>query len=1302
MESQADKYILGLDMGTSSVGWALVKVPEDETLAELVDLGVRKFNEVYDAEKKNETKNAARRTARLQRRQIRRKAYRRRQVLRALIQRGLAKDFETPFPDLPENRFSPYDIWARAYDEGLTAVEFGRILFLFAKRRGYQSNEGAGMGDLIHDPEIQAYQEIERKKREREEDRASGKKGKAKSDDGSSDEEGVVLAQLARWEKMVGTLPLGKVLFALANPGEEAKNLLALGLSKETVEAFQPNWEKSQIRNKSWNALYGRPDRAAYKRDFDVLWNRQAKHLGLSEADRAKIEDAIFFQRPLAFPQDNRAFCAYGRIINETTGEIKPAYRSPKRNLLFQEYRLWKLLADLKVRPADPTKTRKTKNKPSDEAQNLFNQAVSAANQEWRGLTLIEKEKAFELLNRQESVSWSNLAEEMGIKGYEFEPQVNKRTGGDYTDSGMLGNKIASWFEGLRAKQGAEEHPTNAELVRLWDTPERFLKSDLKQEWKGTPQGARDKVRHHLIRIIGEASFTTHDRFGKNLKEASLQRVVQIITADFDLSSVAAFRLATASFPDGYGSMSYTAMAKVIPHLREGKMEWEGIAAEFKQDLLNEDGMGTCRFLPRPPSEKEILSPRVRKALNQVRKVVNALLAAYPEVELDEIRIEMARRMQLSNDQYKELLEAQMYSQKMNEQARRIWATRAPGTTMPDSFPERWRMWVEQDCECPYTDGENRKIDVEHLINGDDLEVDHIWPRAIGGNQYGNKVLVFRAANQKKGDRAPWQMPETERLRIAENMERWTLFTAKVDSNSGKISDEKRVKAVKTAQQTAKGKIRRILQTQDPRFAKPGKAQAELLQELGIDPSTANASDLEATFALRQLVETGYITQSARKFLAPVAKKITPVKAGFTTKLAKSWGFYRRLNDLHAEDLAPLTKGGEERLTPDKKERLLHRHHALDALATALASPKLVHRIVQIQHEIDRDRQKLFQEALSEMNQAGREVAVPYRDAAAENYVFDKRLKAAQPKAIKNGLHGALANVVISHETKRKPSGKFFFEQPSGISKKTQLSKDGSLPPLNSWVNVKDLVFEQLFPEFGKKAKGDEEASAGKKGTIKSKLTRDRLRQAVLDAGLDPAGSDAKKKIEEFLQTDTDDDRKFAREVIRYKARKGQRYIRRVLCTIPSDVAFNYRIVDKLGGKTLYPKMERHCGVIYGEGKKRKMILIPLVDAAVADGAEDYRSTILQLAAEIGRVTPLDLTESLILHKGDMVWVGEEGGEELFRVQGFEGSGTIRLRAHWSGDTDISASKAVGFIRKAVSQLRIQLVEIDAVGRERS
>ena len=65
-------YILGLDIGISSVGWAMVEIDEEENPIRLIDLGVRVF-ERAEVPKTGDSLVAARRLARSVRRLTRRR-----------------------------------------------------------------------------------------------------------------------------------------------------------------------------------------------------------------------------------------------------------------------------------------------------------------------------------------------------------------------------------------------------------------------------------------------------------------------------------------------------------------------------------------------------------------------------------------------------------------------------------------------------------------------------------------------------------------------------------------------------------------------------------------------------------------------------------------------------------------------------------------------------------------------------------------------------------------------------------------------------------------------------------------------------------------------------------------------------------------------------------------------------------------------------------------------------------------------------------------------------------------------------
>lgn len=138
-------YILGLDIGISSVGWAMVEIDDAENPIRLIDLGVRVF-ERAEVPKTGDSLAASRRLARSVRRLTRRRAHR---LLRA--RRLLKREGVLQAADFDENGLiksllnTPWQLRAAALDRKLTPLEWSAVLLHLIKHRGYLSqrkNEG--------------------------------------------------------------------------------------------------------------------------------------------------------------------------------------------------------------------------------------------------------------------------------------------------------------------------------------------------------------------------------------------------------------------------------------------------------------------------------------------------------------------------------------------------------------------------------------------------------------------------------------------------------------------------------------------------------------------------------------------------------------------------------------------------------------------------------------------------------------------------------------------------------------------------------------------------------------------------------------------------------------------------------------------------------------------------------------------------------------------------------------------------------------------------------------------------------
>ncbi len=132
------KYRLGLDLGTNSLGWAILGLDDDNTITgNIIDMGVRIFSDGR-VPKTGEPLAIERRNARSIRRNIYRKKIRRYRLFKLLQSQGL---FPLDKSDAQCIKcMNPYELRVKALDSKLNPYELGRVLFNLGVRRGFKSN----------------------------------------------------------------------------------------------------------------------------------------------------------------------------------------------------------------------------------------------------------------------------------------------------------------------------------------------------------------------------------------------------------------------------------------------------------------------------------------------------------------------------------------------------------------------------------------------------------------------------------------------------------------------------------------------------------------------------------------------------------------------------------------------------------------------------------------------------------------------------------------------------------------------------------------------------------------------------------------------------------------------------------------------------------------------------------------------------------------------------------------------------------------------------------------------------------
>ncbi|RIK09909.1 MAG: type II CRISPR RNA-guided endonuclease Cas9 [Acidobacteria bacterium] len=295
-QSHETPWILGLDLGTNSIGWAAIGLDSDGNPSRIIRTGVRVFPAGTDGDIStgNDASRAVeRREARLRRRQTDRRRRRKWLLMKTLQDAGLlpAGPIDTPqsrmslLRDLDSQLFDDktrsahphtcyYDLRRRALDEELEPYAFGRAIYHLGQRRGFLSNRKSAPKD---DEELGAV------------------KGG--------------ISELDRMIRESGSRTLGEY-FSRIDPKEH------------------------RIRQR-WTS------RAMYQEEFASIWDAQEKYRpdSLSSETRARIEKVIFHQRPLKSQRHLRGRCS-----------LEPnRIRAPKDLLISQRFRLLQKVNDLRV-----------------------------------------------------------------------------------------------------------------------------------------------------------------------------------------------------------------------------------------------------------------------------------------------------------------------------------------------------------------------------------------------------------------------------------------------------------------------------------------------------------------------------------------------------------------------------------------------------------------------------------------------------------------------------------------------------------------------------------------------------------------------------------------------------------------------------------------------------------------------------------------------------------------------------------------------------------------------------------------
>ena len=471
-------------------------------------------------------------------------------------------------------------------------------------------------------------------------------------------------------------------------------------------------------------------------------------------------------------------------------------------------------------------------------------------------------------------------------------------------------------WAGLRAAIGLGRsdrftHERGAKATIRGNATEAALRAALGPTWETLPEATRETIRAEIGRAWhrieyrptqGGAILEIRDHAGIAAERA---RLAERARAEWGLPAEAAAALARIDLPDGAARHSLAAMRKLLPHLEAGLPYMTAVERVYG---ARRDSGPPLEQLPVPnqselrrikdPWVRErmaallagIRNPTVLRTLGELRKVVNTLLRAHGRPDV--IRLELARDLKQSAADRRETDRRQRERKRAREQARKQVAELGKTAEGPEGEENvlRWLLWTEQGKRCPYSGG---MIGCTDALDASVTQIDHIFPvsRSFDDSQ-ANKVLCFAGENAAKGRRTPFEW-------LSGDADRWAHLTTVVWPGMEKDG-------------WPKGKHARCL-----------KARLE-------DPE----ADGEA-FTSRQLVDTAFVARAARPYLGLLfgggeagLHAVQPVPGRVTALLRRAWGI----------GLGRLMSAGED----GAKLREDLRHHAVDALAVALTTPRTV------------------------------------------------------------------------------------------------------------------------------------------------------------------------------------------------------------------------------------------------------------------------------------------------------------------------------------------------------------------------
>ncbi|MGB1019150.1 MAG: type II CRISPR RNA-guided endonuclease Cas9 [Chitinophagales bacterium] len=786
------KKILGLDLGSTSIGWALVNEDlKDKTNSEIIKLGVRvnplTVDEQTDFEKgKPLSTNADRTLKRGARRNLQRFKLRRENLIEILIKNKIISK-DTVLTEVGKcTTFQTLTLRGNSATEKIELEEFARVLLSINKKRGYKSSrkakneeegsliDGMSVAKELYDNNMSVGQFVYEKLKNGE---------KYIPDFYRSDLQNEFDEIWTFQKKFYPDILSDKLYKELQNKNKtqtwaickEPFNIVGIKRSTKGSELKKENYkwrsdglsnqldleslaivfqEINNNLNKSSGYLGAISDRSK-----ELYFNKETVGQNLCNQilknPHSRLKNQVFYRQDY-LDEFETIWETQAKFHKELTKELKEEIRDviifyqrrlksqkhlisecefekhhktiPKSAPLFQAFKIWQVINNLEFE----SKADKVKTKLNeDEKVLLFNELNLRGNLSAKEVMNLLRFKAKNWTVNFKTIEGNRTNESL----YNVYQQIVENEGFAIDWVKLSATEIKEELQVIFNEIGI-----NIDILNF--------------DYNKDDKQASFQLWHLLYSAEDDAGkISEDDKIVYGNTNVSLKKNLE---KKYGFKPEYGNMLANISFQQDYGSLSSRAIKKIMPFLEAGHEYSE--ASQFA-GYNHSHSLTAEEAAKRPLKNKldlvkknSLRNPVVEKILNQMVNVVNEVIDTYGKP--DEIRIELARNLKQSSGEREAETKRINDSKKRHEGIRKTLQKEpffVKNPTRNDII--RYKLYEElaaNNYNTIYTDQYIRR---EKLFSKE-IDIEHIIPKAkLFDDSFSNKTLAFRKVNLDKEDR---------------------------------------------------------------------------------------------------------------------------------------------------------------------------------------------------------------------------------------------------------------------------------------------------------------------------------------------------------------------------------------------------------------------------------------------------------------------------------------------------------------------------------------------------------------------